>query len=113
VDREAGFLEHFANQPFRDELVVLDNSSGKSPERLLGRSTLQDKRDLVPAADDRRRDLVRGTRTHKMGYDAAARTPARARERSSAAAANSRKSGAGRVGRDLNSGWNWLATNQG
>src|SRR5205807_8110454 len=31
----------------------------------------------------------------------------------SAAPTNSRKSGAGRVGRDLNSGWNWLATNQG
>src|SRR6266511_3395196 len=40
-------------------------------------------------------------------------SPARSRARPSAAPTNSRKSGAGRVGRDLNSGWNWLATNQG
>ena len=33
--------------------------------------------------------------------------------RTRAAPTKSRKSGAGRVGRDLNSGWNWLATNQG
>ena len=39
--------------------------------------------------------------------------PARSRERSKAAPTKSRKSGAGRVGRDLNSGWNWLATNHG
>ena len=38
---------------------------------------------------------------------------ARERARSCAAATNSRNSGAGLVGRDLNSGWNWLATNQG
>ena len=44
---------------------------------------------------------------------AAARTPSREPARSSAAPTKSRKSGAGRVGRDLNSGWNWLATNQG
>jgi len=44
---------------------------------------------------------------------AAAPTPARERARSSAAPTNSRKSGAGLVGRDLNSGWNWLATNHG
>ena len=31
----------------------------------------------------------------------------------SAAPTKSRNSGAGRVGRDLNSGWNWLATNHG
>ena len=36
-----------------------------------------------------------------------------ARARSSAAPTNSRKSGAGRVGRDLNSGWNCDATNHG
>ena len=46
-------------------------------------------------------------------YAEAAPTADRSRERSSAAPTNSRKSGAGRVGRDLNSGWNWLATNQG
>jgi hypothetical protein len=45
--------------------------------------------------------------------DVAAGNPARERARSRAAATNSRKSGAGRVGRDLNSGWNWLATNHG
>ena len=36
-----------------------------------------------------------------------------ARARSSAAPTKPWKSGAGRVGRDLNSGWNWLATNHG
>ena len=40
-------------------------------------------------------------------------SPERLRARSRAAPTNSRKSGAGRVGRDLNSGWNWLATNHG
>ena len=40
-------------------------------------------------------------------------TAERALARSSAAPTKPRKSGAGRVGRDLNSGWNWLATNQG
>jgi len=45
--------------------------------------------------------------------DVVAGNPLRERARSSAAPTNSRKSGAGRVGRDLNSGWNWLATNHG
>src|SRR5262249_55522975 len=40
-------------------------------------------------------------------------TPCRPRARAWAAPTNSRNSGAGLVGRDLNSGWNWLATNQG
>ena len=40
-------------------------------------------------------------------------TPERALARSRAAPTKSRKSGAGRTGRDLNSGWNWLATNHG
>ena len=40
-------------------------------------------------------------------------TAERALARSSAAPTKPRKSGAGRVGRDLNSGWNWLATNHG
>ena len=45
---------------------------------------------------------------------AAARpTEPRARARASAAPTKSRKSGAGRVGRDLNSGWNCDATNHG
>ena len=37
----------------------------------------------------------------------------RVRDRWSAASTNSRNSGAGRVGRDLNSGWNCEATNHG
>src|SRR5205823_7023374 len=49
----------------------------------------------------------------KDGRAQATSSPARDRARSSAAATKPRKSGAGRVGRDLNSGWNWLATNQG
>src|SRR5262249_35925304 len=43
----------------------------------------------------------------------AAGTACRVCARSRAAPTNSRNSGAGRVGRDLNSGWNWLATNHG
>ena len=43
----------------------------------------------------------------------ARRSPDRLRARSSAAPTKPRNSGAERVGRDLNSGWNWLATNHG
>ena len=39
--------------------------------------------------------------------------PGRKRPCSTAAPTKSRNSGWGRVGRDVNSGWNWLATNQG
>src|ERR671934_138051 len=53
-------------------------------------------------------------RPRDRGYvNAAPATRSRASARSRAAPTKSRKSGPGRVGRDLNSGWNWLATNQG
>ncbi len=113
VDRQTGLLEHLPHEPFRNQLVVLDDAARERPEWLLARRALQYEHDLVSPADDRHRDLVRGTRTSQVSYDAVARTADRERARSSAAATNSRKSGAGRVGRDLNSGWNWLATNQG
>src|SRR5581483_4094442 len=61
----------------------------------------------------RRRD---GRELEKELYDvahAATRSPVRERARSSAAPTKPRKSGAARVGLDLNSGWNWLATNHG
>src|SRR5581483_7607245 len=43
----------------------------------------------------------------------ATRSPVLIRARSSAAPTKPRKRDAARVGRDLNSGWNWLATNHG
>ena len=64
-------------------------------------------------ASGRRRD--RGEFEEKLGDAAhtARRSPDRERARSRAAPTKPRNSGAERVGRDLNSGWNWLATNHG
>lgn len=67
-------------------------------------------RDLARYPGLRWRDPLAGWQGRQL---AAARTASRERARSRAAPTKSRKSGAGRVGRDLNSGWNWLATNQG
>ena len=105
-NRKARLLHHLARETLGDQLAVFDHAAGKSPERLLTGSTLQDECDVVPAPADGRRDRVGGTQGHPRRYVAAARTADRERARSSAAATNSRKSGAGRVGRDLNSGWN-------
>src|SRR6516164_9481519 len=58
----------------------------------------------------------RGQLEEKLGdaaHAVATRSPDRVRARSRAAPTKPRKSGAARVGRDLNSGWNWLATNHG
>jgi hypothetical protein len=60
VDRETRLFEHLAHEPFRDELVALDDSARKPPERFLARSTLKDEDDLVSVANDRRRNLMRG-----------------------------------------------------
>ena len=47
------------------------------------------------------------------GAHTSSSSSSRSLRRRAAAPTKSRKSGAGRVGRDLNSGWNWEATNQG
>jgi len=60
------------------------------------------------------RTLTTQEEAEKVAQRAASTATAeRALARSSAAPTKPRKSGAGRVGRDLNSGWNWLATNHG
>ena len=59
-----------------------------------------------------RRLATRGRRLSDAAVDSRGRGARRARARARRAT-NSRKSGAGRVGRDLNSGWNCDATNHG
>ena len=65
VDRQACLLENFAHETLGDELVVLDDSAGKTPEQLFARSTLEDEHNLAATTDDRRRDLMRGTRAQQ------------------------------------------------
>ena len=110
--------------PFEPDRVELADDPVGDRTLLAGRA--RDRAQLEKQVDDPRRQLrlLHGghpTSRSRRGrgsaavrrYAAVARTPERARLRSSAATTNSRKSGAGRVGRDLNSGWNWLATNHG
>ena len=77
---------------------------------------------LEIAASSRKRSSTSDTpRSYVQAIRARARASARrslarrcrSRERARAASTNSRNSGAGRVGRDLNSGWNCDATNHG
>jgi len=59
---EARLLEHFAHEPFRDKLVVLDDTTGKGPERLLAVGSLKYEDDLISPPNDRRRDMMGGPR---------------------------------------------------
>ena len=101
-----------AGDPVGDRTLLAGRARDRAQARETGR------RPATSAAAAPRRSsyepVPTGARIGGGGrYAAVARTPERARLRSSAATTNSRKSGAGRVGRDLNSGWNWLATNHG
>src|SRR5204863_6675917 len=103
-----------ADRPTGSVLVRLQAAVAEVPLHAVGDGALlagraRDRGELAEQVDDVGHD-ARMLRTDRQ---AATREPARSRARASAAATNSRKSGAGRVGRDLNSGWNCDATNQG
>ena len=79
-------------------------SSGKSDSGVGLRTARSPPADSTASAPDAGR---RSRSCRRRGRWAAA-ADRRARARTSAAPMKSRKSGAGRFGRDLNSGWNWL-----
>ncbi len=110
LDIEARLLAHLAHERLRHELALVDDAAGKSPRTAPRPRSLPNEDDLVASTHDRDGYVEDLAQRHASAAGTwriarqAARTPARERARSSAAATNSRKSGAGRVGRDLNSG---------